>query len=173
MSLPGDPADFAATCRLLFVVKLGKRTFPMDVDWLDNWIATSALPYETLDTLHARRAEAVSAFRANDMETTGQRLNDLQIMCRMLRAQSLAAKLERRDKQAREFAQRGAEVRRKYTDADKEKWRELAAQPKWAQHGKKRKAELIAQELHLGGNAVETIRRELPDAAKKKAGKPL
>ncbi|MFT3818333.1 MAG: hypothetical protein QM750_11975 [Rubrivivax sp.] len=54
---------------------------------------------------------------------------------------------------------KGGEARRKYTDADREQWCELAAGADLAQHSTLRRAELIAARFGLPKSAVETIRR--------------
>ena len=62
----------------------------------------------------------------------------------------------------------GAAARRVYSDADKDRWRTLAAND-YSSHSNRRAAELIKVRLNLPAEAVDTIRRVIA----KKTGKSL
>jgi hypothetical protein len=50
---------------------------------------------------------------------------------------------------------------RKYSAADRERWRDMATKPDLMMHTNRRKALLIAKREGLSAGAAETIRREL------------
>ncbi|MCY1244877.1 hypothetical protein D9M72_579770 [compost metagenome] len=60
-----------------------------------------------------------------------------------------------------EKVQRAMAARCKYTEDDKKRWRDMAAQPDLSLHGKRRAASLIAMREGLPTEATETIRKVL------------
>lgn len=60
-----------------------------------------------------------------------------------------------------EKRERAVAACRKYSDDDKERWRQLAAQPDLSMHSKRRASALIAMREGLPPAAADTIRRAI------------
>lgn len=66
-----------------------------------------------------------------------------------------------RRRQIKTFSARGAASTRIYTNADRERWREIAAEPDLARLSKTRKAAIIAKRDGLPEEAEQTIRKAI------------
>lgn len=95
MTLPFDPPDFALTCRLM----LAGVNFRLDIDAVDDWIASRAFSAEKLAALDSKREQAVAAFLRNDWDSVAQALTDWHTYAIFLRNAPYAAAARKAEKQ--------------------------------------------------------------------------
>lgn len=78
-----------------------------------------------------------------------------------LNEHDLAVESRQRSATLKVNASKGAAARQKFTDEERAQWKQLAANPEWQSHSKRRRAQLIAEKIGLDKAAVETIRKAI------------
>lgn len=153
MTLSDDEIEFAFHCSVS----------GYSIESMDNFIAGGAGVYVSPDIaeqLREIRHDAFCACKSKSFDLMTAHLRALHFACHFYGARPSASIGLRRSKQVSLFGKRGAKARRKYTEADFENWRRLAASPDLARHSSKRhRAQLIAKREGLPESAAEKIRK--------------
>lgn len=132
---------------------------------VDGHDLDSTLGLQALICHHCCALKAWANALPNDPGAAEKRVHHAYLLGRFA---TLADAYRTKDDTEAGFRKRGADQVRKYTDADKARWRELR-QSKYAHHSENRAAELIAEACGLPPSAKHSIR----PALSKKADKPL
>lgn len=139
-----------------------------DLPRFDAWLAT--LEDEPVHReLVERRNLAVAAIWANDEQRALRHLEWMLLRWRWIKRSDalmpMAMLGAERSKQLSAFAEKGNASRRKYTAADKQRWRDLVAADaelkRLRESSAKGCAKAIARRLGLDSAAVETIRKAI------------
>lgn len=129
-----------------------------DLPAFDAWLSTME-GHGVHKELSERRALTWAAAQVNNLDAA---LRHLEWMLRRWRE---IRRGEKRSKQLSDFAVKGNEARRKYTEADRAKWCEMVASDpdlqRLAKSSKRACATKVAERLNLPPEAAETIRKAL------------
>jgi len=135
------------------------------IESIDNFIdGGEGVPIfpDVADQLREIRHDAFQAFKAKNFDLMMAHLRALHFACYFYGARPSAKIGERKRKQNSEFGRLGTKARTKYTEADKARWRSIAASPDVARlQSKRRRAEIIAHREGLPKKAIERIRKEI------------
>lgn len=135
------------------------------IEAIDKFIAGGGgvpISNDVAEHLREIRQDAFQACQAKDWQLMNAHLRALHYACYFYGARPSANIGERKRKQNSEFGKLGTKARRKYTEADKARWRSIAASPDVARlQSKRRRAEIIAHREGLPKKAIERIRKEI------------
>jgi hypothetical protein len=129
----------------------------IDLQSLDDFLRTGDMPASDREKLLDERAEAFRLYESKNFDAAMFALEKLAFI---ERAFPSVKRDKARRKQASIAAKRGGKARKRYSEADRDRWRQLAkSYPDTL--SKSRRAELIAEKVGLPKAAVRTIRREI------------
>lgn len=129
--------------------------------WLAMRLAIELVTEEIRKDHETERGPLIEAERAR-REDVRQKLNRLFDSVLSSVEHDIGATVlgKKRMKQASAWGSKGGATRKKYSDADRARWKKMAAAPGMKHHtSKSRKAEIIASKGGLPISAIETIRR--------------